>query len=222
MENDNTYKIVLYALLVVGGLAAFLFSRNKLRDCYLLFVCTLALGYRTYEVTKALRIIPAELILYVLPFLVLGTKSRKDGPKHSLPIWLLAWLPFWGLTWLAGWGGGFAWDHRLAEFRNFVFLVPLFLVTPIVLSSRGGWQSARVPVRCKHLDCGDGAAGLFPGIAKALPGFMGNSDPIVNEGFKRASFSFYGSPIAVFICVVVLPFSLTAWDLWPSPTPRWR
>ncbi|MHB1422894.1 MAG: O-antigen ligase family protein [Gemmataceae bacterium] len=223
MENNNTYKIVLIALLGLGGLSAFFLSRDKLRNGYLLFVCTLALGYRTHEVTKALRIIPAELILYLLPLLLLGgSQSRKDSPKLSLPTWILLMMPFWGWAWLAGWDRGFPWDQRLAEFRNFVLLIPLFLVTPVVLSRRGGWQSVMLCLYCVSIwIAGMGLLEyLFPGIAKALPGFIGNPEPIVADGFKRASFSFYGSPIAVFICVMALPLSLTVWRWRPTSGAR--
>ncbi len=59
-----------------------------------------------------------------------------------------------------------------------------------------------------------------PSVAHVIPGFMGDPNPIIADGFKRARFSFYGHPIAVFICAMALPLSLAAWRWWPSPQKR--
>jgi hypothetical protein len=222
MESNNTYKIVLYALLGLAWLTVFLLSRDKLRNGFLLFICTLGLGYRTYPVTERLRILPAELVVCLLVLLAASLKTRPRQARRSLPLWLWLLMPFWGLAWLTFGDDGNTWDVRLAEFRNFVLIVPVFLVTPVVLSRAGNWRAVVLTL----LGVSTWLAGMgilehfVPGIAHALPGFMGNSDPLVAGNFQRASFSFYGSPIAVFICVMVLPFSLVAWRWWPASWQR--
>lgn len=95
MESNNTYRIVLYGLLGLGWLAVFILSCDKLRNGFLLFICSLGLGYRTYPVTQQFRILPAELILWLLVVLAAGLKTRM-----KLPVWLWLMLPFWLLAWL--------------------------------------------------------------------------------------------------------------------------
>lgn len=222
MEGNDTYKIVLYLLLGVGWLTVFALSRDKLRNGYILFICTLGLGYRTYPITKQLRLLPAELVLYLLVLLAATLKTRSRPTGMSLPLWLRLMIPFWGVAWLTLSDDGYTWDVRLAEFRNFVLIVPVFLVTPVVLSRAGSWRA----VVLTFLGVSTWLAGMgtlehfVPGIAQALPGFIGNSDPLVAGGFQRASFSFYGSPIAVFICVMALPLSFAAWGWWPKSWQR--
>lgn len=103
-----------------------------------------------------------------------------------------------------------------------MLIIPVFLVTPVVLSRPGSWRSVVLTLLGDSVwIAGMGTLEHFvPGIAQALPGFIGNPDPLVAAGFQRASFSFYGSPIAVFICVMALPFSLAAWRWWPASWQR--
>jgi hypothetical protein len=222
MESNDTYKLVLYVLLGLGWLTVFILSRDKLRNGYFLFICTLGLGYRTYPITKQFRLLPAELVLYLLVLLAVGLKTRPRQTGMSLPVWLRLMIPFWGLAWLTLAEDGYTWDVRLAEFRNFALIVPVFLVTPVVLSRSGSWRAVVLALwGVSTWLAGMGALEHFvPSIAQALPGFIGNSDPLVAGSFQRASFSFYGSPIAVFICVMVLPLSLVAWRWWPKSWQR--
>lgn len=222
MESSNTYKIVPYVLLGLGGAIAFLLSRDKLRNGFVLFICTLGLGYRTYPVTHFFRILPAELILCLLVLLVIVQQSQPRQARLMLPIWLWLLMPFWGVAWFTLSEDGNTWDIRAAEFRNFALIVPVFLVTPMVLSRPGGWRSVVLAfLGMSVYIAGMGILEYFvPSIAHTLPGFVGNPDPVDAGGFKRASFSFYGLPIGVFICVMALPLSLTAWRWWPSPWQR--
>jgi hypothetical protein len=62
---------------------------------------------------------------------------------------------------------------------------------------------------------------VFPGIKNALPGFVSNPEGYESTGgFIRARFSFYGGSIAVFLCMLSLPFGFAAWQWWPRVLPR--
>src|SRR5262245_14625794 len=214
-EGNTAFRVALFALLGVAGAGALAFGRDKLRNCFLLFVVTLGLGYRSLHVTPALRVIPAEIVLGALP-LLLGSGGRPRRPAGNLwlPWWLLLLTPFWLLAWFPAREAGFPWDVKFAEFRNFALLVPLFLVAPRVLSSPDGWRLAvRTLVGVSLWLAVMGLVEyVFPGVAKLLPGFVGDPGPIAAGGFQRASFSFYGNPIAVFICATALPFSALGRD----------
>ncbi len=223
MEESGFHKQILIAFLAVGGIAAFIASRDKLRDGFRLFICTLGLGYRSLQITNGLKIIPAELILWALLALLIGQSNRRRNASSTLPIWMWIWLPFWGLAWLNCTGGINPWDICFAEFRNFLLLIPLFLVAPAVFTSTSDWKGFVrffyfVGVAIAFLGV---VENYFPGLTRAIPGFSGNPEAIVtDDGFKRAGFSFYGSPIAVFICVLALPFSAALWKWYPSSSAR--
>jgi hypothetical protein len=224
MAAENSYhRELLAALLALAGLGTFLASPNKLRDGFLFFIATLGLGYRTLTLTPALKIIPAEVVICLLFVFALVSAHRDEDQPRRLPLWLLAMLPFWIIAWLPSQENEFPWDARLAEFCNFALIVPVFFVTFAVLRDPRCWRA--VVVTFTAVGVWIAAMGLleylYPGIAELLPGFMGNTDPNeTDEGFKRASFSFFGSPTGVFICILALPLSLRAWAWWPSPFAR--
>jgi hypothetical protein len=224
MTENTDFKIVLYTLLVLGGLAAFFLSGDRLRDGFLFFIATLGLGFRTLALTPALKIIPAEIILWILPFIATRQDRALVGNKKTplLPWWLWAMLPFWAIAWIPNAENGFPWDQRVAEFRNFLMAIPLFWAAAAVLARPGRWRM--VVVAFLGVSIWISAMGIteyvFPGIAQLLPGFIGNPEPNVSGTFKRAAFSFYGSAIAVFICSLALPLSLAVWQWWPSAWAR--
>jgi hypothetical protein len=224
MAENTDFKIVLYTLLALGGLAAFFLSRDRFRDGFLFFIATLGLGYRTVALTPALKIIPAEIALWVLPFLATRQDRARVGDKKAslLPWWLWLMLPFWAIAWIPNAENSFPLDARLAEFRNFAMAIPLFWVTTAILARPGRWRL--VVVALLGVSVWIAAMGivehLFPGVAKALPGFMGNPEPNIAGTFKRAGFAFYGCATAVFICSMTLPLSLAVWKWWPSAEAR--
>jgi hypothetical protein len=217
MADGSSFTYILAFTLGVAGLAVFLFSRNPLRSGFLLFIATLALGYRTVAITRNLRVIPAELILCALPLLLVGRKRsrREDRSESRLPGWLWLFLPFWLLAWIPKLDHSVPWDIRFNEFRDFLLLVPLFLVAPVVLKERGGWQA----VILTFWGVGTCVAALgvlehyLPGVMGSLPGFTAQkAEAISDDGFRRAGFSFYGSAIGIFICGMAVPFSSVAWN----------
>jgi hypothetical protein len=101
--------------------------------------------------------------------------------------------------------------------------IPLFLVGHHILSEHRNWP----PVLLAFFLTGAwiGGVGLleytFPGFIGSIPGFA--ADPVARatlEGFQRATFSFYGSPVAVFLLAVSLPLVNALWEFYPEHQKR--
>lgn len=212
-----THREILLGVLAIGGFAAFAFARDKLRSGYLLFIYTLGLGYRTLPITSALRIHPAELLLWALLAWLKLDRNGEPAPRTraGLPQWLWFFMPFWLVGWIPSAHNRYAWDVQFSEFRNFPLFIPLFLVTPVVLSKQEFWR----PVIAAFYGVGSVIAVLgateyvFPGIRDLLPGFVGDPSAVLSaDGFARARFSCWGGPHATFICVLAMPFAAPLWS----------
>src|SRR5262245_56831420 len=101
MENQS-YKLVLVAALVLAGLIAFFVSRNRVRNSFLLFIAAPGLGYRTLPLTSGLKVHAAEIALLLA---LLTSAGARPGPgagskSRVLPWWVWALLPIANLNWL--------------------------------------------------------------------------------------------------------------------------
>src|SRR2546421_10753423 len=87
---DIDYRVVLYIALALACLGTLVLSEDKIRNGFLFFLCTLGLGWRTFHVTTALRIHPAEVVLCVLFACCLGQRqpTRSSRANGWLPAWL--------------------------------------------------------------------------------------------------------------------------------------
>jgi hypothetical protein len=111
-----------------------------------------------------------------------------------------------------------------AEFRNFLLLIPLFVVAATTLKNKTVW---RLSILAFSL-AGTWVAGmglleyLFPGIGALFPGFISNAH-VENsgDGFLKATFSFWGTSDAVFICTLTVPVAIIAWQWWSAYWQRW-
>ena len=183
-----------------------------------LWVLTLALGYRTVEVTKNLRILPAELLLWLL--LVCVIVQRNSFRKAlTFPWWLWLFVPFWALGWWPLIAGDAPWDEMLNEFRNFLLFIPLLIIVTMVLDKQKYWRWLLLA----FFGASSWIALLgvveywYPGINELFPAFIRAGKPLLTpEGFVRASFSFWGGPQATFLCVLALPLSFVLMTWWPK------
>ena len=213
--------IVVSALLIVGVIV---FGRELgVRWGFVLWVLTLALGYRTVELTRDLPLHPSEVLLWLLLVCVLMQRRLAASARLTFPVWLWMFIPFWVLAWWPMIGGGAPWPQMLNEFRNFVLLIPLIIVASVVLQQERYWRYLLlvffVASSCIAL------MGIleywFPEMNKLFPAFISNTKPSLSEeGFARAQFSFWGGPQATFICVLALPSCIVMAKWWPTWVKR--
>lgn len=211
--------IALGGVLIVAVIA---FGREfGVRVGFVLWVLTLALGYRTVEITRDLAIHPSEVLLWFLLLCICVQRRLVSSARLTFPVWLWMFIPFWVLAWWPMIGGIAPWDRMLNEFRNFLLLIPLMIVMSVVLKRERYWRYLLLAFffasSCIAL------IGLleywFPDVTKLFPAFMKTTKPeISEEGFVRAQFSFWGGPAATFICVLALPSAIVLAKWWS----RWK
>lgn len=207
-QHGFSYKEGIVGLsLLLGAFVAF-GGEPGIRFGFVLWVFTLALGYRTIELSKDLRIHPSELLLWLLLISIFAQRTLVAKTRLSLPWWLWLFIPFWALAWWPLIAGDAPWQKMLSEFRNFLLIVPLILVASVVLTRPRIWNY----LAGAFFLVGTWIALMgvieywFPEVAKMFPAFIKDAKAeSTADGFIRAQFSFWGSQTATFICALSLP-----------------
>jgi hypothetical protein len=203
-----SYKEVIVALaLLVGGVVMFGGERG-IRLGLVLWVLSLALGYRTVEWTPNLRIHPSEILLWVLLICVCAQRQFQTATRFSLPWWVWMMVPFCVLGWWPLIAGDAPWDKMFNEFRDFLLLIPLLIVASAVLEQKSYWRHLWLAffVASTWIALLGVIEYGFPSVERLFPAFIHAAKPEVTaEGFARAQFSFWGGSQATFICVLALP-----------------
>jgi hypothetical protein len=220
IEYGISYREVIVALMVLAGLAAFAAGQRGLKLGLVFLVLTFAFGYRTMDVTPNLRVHPSEVILWALLALPLVQRNKVIV---WLPLWLVLFIPFWLWGWWPLVTGDFKWEPMFSEFKNFIILIPLFLIAGSVLREKGNWGS--VLLAFYFVGAWIAAMGVleyvYPDVKNYFPDFVSLALPIeTGEGFQRARFSFWGSADAIYICVLALPIAALVWEWWSTSWKR--
>lgn len=221
---DANFKLVIVGLLLLGLLPAIVLGSRGLKYGLMVWVTTLALGFRTFAITQQFTIHPAEVVLYGLCiWLALQRFSKRDS---SEPPWVPLWIWPFALAWIWAWwpivNGDVAWAAMLTEFKNVFLILPLFIVISVVITDETKWR----PIIVTFYGVGIWIAVwgiveyLYPGIKNWLPNLIRNPTYAKEIGFQRAAFSFWGSPDAAYVCLLALPFFLFVWDRWKSSLAR--
>lgn len=206
-----SYKEVIVGLALLVGAVVIFGGERGIRLGLVLWVLSLALGYRTVEWTPNLRIHPSEILLWVLLICVCAQRQFQTATRFSLPWWVWMMVPFCVLGWWPLIAGDAPWDKMFNEFRNFVLLIPLLIVSSSVLERKSYWRHLWLAffVASTWIALLGVIEYAFPGVEKLFPAFISAAKPEVTaEGFSRAQFSFWGGSQATFICVLALPGAL--------------
>jgi hypothetical protein len=212
--------IIVAAALVLGVIA--LNGERGIQYGFALWVLTLALGYRTIALTPNLHIHPSEILLWVLMASICAHRQLVTSSRLIFPLWIWLMIPFWVLAWWPLIAGNAAWDSMLNEFRNFLLLIPLMIVATVVLRQPNNWR--RLLLALFLAGTWIAVLGILEfwvsGISGLFPAFMTNPSAGTIGGFERAMFSFWGGPMATFVCALSLPMGIVAVRWWPATWQR--
>ena len=219
-QRGFSYKEVIVGLALLVTAVIVFGGERGIRFGFVLWVLTLALGYRTIELTNSLRIHPAEIFLWLLLVCILANRELLSKGRFSFPWWLWLFIPFWVLAWWPLIIGEAPWDKMLNEFRNFLLLIPLLVVASVVLERQKYWRALLVAffVASSWIAFMGVVEYWFPDVAKIFPAFIrAAKSEAAADGFMRAQFSFWGGSQATFMCLLALPAGLVLANWWP----RW-
>jgi hypothetical protein len=219
-QQGLSYKELIVGLSALVGAVIVFGGERGIRFGLVLWVLTLALGYRTVELTSNLRLHPSEILIWLLLACILAQRHLAASGRLSLPWWLWMLVPFWALAWWPLIVGDAPWDKMLNEFRDFLLLIPLIIVAPFVLQRDRYWKYLILAffVASTWIAFMGVVEYWFPTVTKLFPAFINAAKPeLTAEGFVRAQFSFWGGSQATFICALALPGALVL----ASWYPRW-
>jgi hypothetical protein len=220
------YRIALYSIIALVGIATVIGGEEGLILAFLGWIATFALGYRTMALTSNLKIHPAEIILAVLFVLIFTARqSRATRVRRMLiPGWLFLLTPFWIWGWFLGLQNKFPKDAMLSEARNFIMLFPIFIVASTMLCDRERWRTVTAVLygTGTWIAAWGVAEYHFPVIRKLFPGFItiAGAQSYTGDGFARAGFSFWGNPSATYTCALAIPLAIPLWRWFPKPWQR--
>lgn len=225
LDYGISYRVVIVALCVLASLRVFSAGRKGLKVGLVFLVASFGLGYRTMSINPYLRVHPSELVVLGLFGLLILQQAKWQRSKETarFPIWFILFVPFWLWGWRTLISGDIKWEFMFSEFKNFIMLIPLFVLASTTLEEKSAWR----PVMLAFYLVGTWIAAMglleymFPQVKTFFPGFV--SDPIpysTGEGFQRASFSFWGSADAIYICVLALPMGVAVWEWWSASWTR--
>jgi hypothetical protein len=214
-----SYKEVIVALGALIAAVIIFGGERGIRFGFVLWVLTLALGYRTVEWTANLRIHPSEILLWLLLLCIFAQRRLVSTSKLTFPFWIWLLLPFWVLAWWPLIAGNTPWDKMFAEFRDFLLVIPLIIVASVVLKQKRYWRYLLVAffVASTWIALMGVIEYWFPEVGKLFPSFVTHPTAVAAaDSFERAQFSFWGGAVATFICLLALPFSLVLGTWWPG------
>jgi len=184
---------------------------------FVLWALSMAIGYRTFEVKKDLRIHPAEVLLWLLFTCVLAHRRLITENRVSLPMWVCLSMPFWLFGWWPLIAGDAEWAGMLSEFRSFVIFIPLLFVAQIVLKQKQDWRYVLTAffLASTWIAFMGSLEYWVPSVMRLFPAFIKSAKAeAAADGFVRAQFSFWGNQSATFLCLLACPLALVLIRWW--------
>jgi O-antigen ligase len=182
-------------------------NQGILQFGFYIWLASLAIGWRQFWITTNLRIHPAEAIIWGLFALLL---LRRKPFVSSIPGSLKAFMALSGVGLFTAYSRGIAWDVILAEFKAFLVIIPIIYVVPEIIRTPAQWRTSLfiIAVVTFYISLLGLIEYFVPNLVSPLQGIFFAEQHIVysQQGFARAAFTFWGSPIVnVYLSMVLVP-----------------
>ena len=189
-----------------------------IRKCYYLWLLTFAVGFRQLYVTRDLPIHPAEALIWaIFILLIIIYRSAIKTSIHAALI-----VIFGGIGLMISKNNGISIDMAFSEFKLFLVLIPIFYVTHKTLHDMDQWRRFLIVIALTI--CYISILGILeyldPEIIAPFVGSYFSEQHILfsQQGFERASFSFWGSPtVSFYLSLMLLPL-FSGWLTEKKPT----
>ncbi|CAG0977124.1 hypothetical protein ANRL3_01884 [Anaerolineae bacterium] len=216
-QNLIDWRYILYIAIAIVVGVVFLFPRDQvLRMGFYVWIASFALGFRTFHVTSELSIYPCEAIIWILFVALLARTMMRHERLRTPPLPFAAWgfLVVALLSLFVALSNGRSWALILDTFKPTLALYPIIIVTYNLIEDKQTWLvTAVVTLFASAYVVGMGIAEYtIPGFQYPLGDFVRDSSYVQTtvEGFARATFMFWGSPIAILFPVFSFPWLLVA------------
>lgn len=203
-DNINTQSIII----AIAALITFVFCIQGERFHWILLclgLATIVFGHRGVNVGYWTVFVPLQVIIWLLwGTSLLNTMVTRSTFGIQIPI-LLVFVVAWSvlratITIFFTWGN---WDETLAWTSPFILSFPTFWVINWLVKKDGQFRLLlRILMIVTGVMSGLGLIEYFiPSITQKIPWFFTSSYLITQDGFIRATLSFWGYPAAAAIIV---------------------
>ncbi len=236
-----TYQDMITGLAAVA-VVIILIQKRGLEIGFFIWILAFSLGYRTVRVSAPLIVdqlanggqlsqdylstgqTPNIVLhpLFLVIFLLLGLILLQRAVNWQvrivwlIPIPVIVFSFFWIWGWVRGTEAGTNWVLMFYDIVPFLMIAPIFIVTASLLSKRSLWKpaflyfflSGTIIALIGFLEV------MFPSITHIIPGFStaDQSFYVAQDGFQRATFTFWGHPGAAFIVAITMPAIIPLWS----------
>ncbi len=244
-----TYQDMITGL-ALAAFIIILIQKRGLEIGFFVWIMAFILGFRTIKVTAPLIVDqlanggqvstrylttgkPPDIVLhplFLVIFLLLGLILLQRAVNWQvrivwlIPIPLIIFSIFWIWGWVRGAEAGKYWLDMFSELMPFLMLPAIFIVTASILQKQSLWKPAITVLFGVGVFIG--FLGLleilFPNIVHVIPGYTSADTTFAyaQDGFQRATFTFFGETGASFIIALVLPAIIPLWSWYKRPWAR--
>lgn len=223
-QGLNYRLIMIFGALIIGAITLIL-GEKGIRIGFIGWLVMFSLGYRTlsFETTyltgnslstlvkSRFQIHPLVVLIFLLWILIIiqSSGSVRFSSKSILPgiLWIFCVFWVWGL--ILGGLKGIEIKDMLSDLLNFLIIIPVFVTSQFVLKKKQFWKFSLLIfyLTSTFIALMGAIEYLFPQVKTRFAGFFTSVNSVIDSvGFARAAFSFWGSPIAIFVIILSLPF----------------
>ncbi len=208
-------EVVILALIILMSLLLLIPSERVLRFGFTLWILTFAFGWRTVYLTPNLNIHPAEVLLVLLFFAMVGRAViQKTTLDLSLPIVVPFFLLFGAFGIYVALSAGRVLDIVIEESKVFFAIPFVYYVVRWSIKSQQDWERAArwATAVAVYISCLGLLDYFFPSLSRALSAREDIPTTFLSQSYQGASFTrvgfvFFGNFAAGFVVFTFAGFS---------------